>query len=109
MALMILSWDMPPAEQTEAYNEQASTVWIPTILGVPGVTEFRAYRNPLGTTPGVCVHTEFDSLASWLAYTESEAYTTIMSGLRGVGCTNLSSEIWGSSPIVPKPLKPASG
>ncbi len=66
MALSILSWDLPPAEQIETYNEKAHTEWIPTVLKQPGVKEFRAYRNPYHTTPQVVVHTEFDSLASWL-------------------------------------------
>ena len=109
MALSILSWDLPPAEQIETYNEKARTVWIPTVLKQPGVKEFRAYRNPYHTTPQVVVHTEFDSLASWLKFVESEDYATIMADLRAVGSTNLSAEVWDTSPIVPEPLKPPSG
>jgi len=109
MALSILSWDLPPAEQIETYNEKAGTEWIPTVLKQPGVKEFRAYRNPYHTTPQVVIHTEFDSLASWLKFVESEDYAAIMADLRAVGCTNLSSEVWGASPVVPEPLKPPSG
>lgn len=63
MALGILSWDLPPAKNTEAYVE-ATKKWIGAVLQQPGVKEFRAYRNPLGTTPEVITHTEFDSMAS---------------------------------------------
>lgn len=109
MALGILGWDLPPAEQIETYNEKARTAWIPSVLKAPGVKEFRAYRNPLHTTPQVVVHVELDSLASWLKWIESEDYATIVADLRAVGCTNISAQVWGASPIVPEPLKPPSG
>ena len=109
MALSILSWDLPPAEQIETYNEKARTVWVPTLLKQPGVKEFRAYRNPSYTTPQVMIHTEFDSLASWLKFIESEDWAAIMADLRAVGCANLLSEVWGASPLIPEPLKPSGG
>ena len=106
MALAVMSWDLPPAEQLETYREKAHNTWIPSILKQPGVKEFRAYRNPTRTTPQAVVHTEFDCLASWVKWVESEDYAAILSGLRATGCTNLSAEVWDGSPIVPEPLKP---
>ncbi len=106
MALGILAWDLPPAEQMEAYNKKAGTELIPTILKQPGLKEFRAYRNPYGTTPQVVTHAEFDSLESWLKFIQSEDYAAIVARLRALGCTNLVAEVWGASPLVPEPLKP---
>ena len=106
MALSILSWDLPPAEQIETYNEKARTSWIPSVLKQPGVKDFRAYRNPYQTSPQVMIHTEFDSLASWLKWVESEDYAAVVSDLRAVGCTNISAQVWGASPVLPEPLKP---
>jgi heme-degrading monooxygenase HmoA len=109
MALSILSWDLPPADKIETYVKKAGTSWIPTILKQPGVKEFRAYRNPYHTSPQVVVHTEFDSMASWLKYVESEDYASFVADMKAVGCTNLSVEVWDASPVVPEPLKPPSG
>jgi heme-degrading monooxygenase HmoA len=109
MALSVMSWDLPPEEQIQTYNEKARTGWIPSVLRQAGVKEFRAYRNPYLTTPQAMVHIEWDSLASWLKYLDSEDYAKIVSELRGVGCTNISAEVWGSSPLLPEPLKPSSG
>lgn len=108
MALGIMTWDLPPEEQIEAYSKKARTVWIPTVLKQPGLKEFRAYRNPSLTTPQVMVHTEWDSLGSWVQYVQSEAYATLMSDMRAVGCTNISAQVWDASPVVPEPLKPTS-
>lgn len=105
MALGILAWDLPPAEKMKAYEEHTRT-WIALVLKQPGVKEFRAYRNPFATTPNVVTHTEFDSMASWLAFVGSEDYRHIVADLRALGCTNIVSEVWDTSPLVPEPLKP---
>ena len=109
MALSIMMWDLPSEERIENYNQQARTVWIPSLLKQPGVKEFRAYRNPYHTAPQIMIHIEWDSLASWLKYVESEDYAAIVSGLRAAGCTEIEAEIWGASPVVPEPLRPPSG
>ena len=106
MALGIVSWDLPPAEQLEKYSEKSRNHWIPTLLKQPGVKEYRVYRNPFHTTPQVTGHLEFDKMESWLKFIESKDYAEIISGLRSMGCTNLSAEVWDASPIIPEPLKP---
>ncbi len=108
MALGILAWDLPPAENLDAYVEGTKN-WIATVLKQPGVKEFRAYRNPLKVTPQIITYTEFDSMASWLAFIQSEAYAGIVADMRAVGCTNITAEVWDASPLVPQPLKPPSG
>jgi heme-degrading monooxygenase HmoA len=108
MALVLMTWNLPQGEQLKAYNAKTKG-WIMTLLKHPGVKEFRAYRNPLLTTPQVMIHSEYDSLASVLEWIGSEEYATIVSELRAVGCTKISAQIWGASPVVPQPLKPPSG
>jgi len=108
MALGVLAWDLPPAERMEAYNKMTAE-WTAAVLKQPGVKEFRAYRNPYGTTPQVATHVEFDSLESWLKFIRSEDYASIADSLRAVGCTNLSAEVWDASPVIPEPLRPSSG
>ena len=108
MALGILGWDLPPAENMDAYVK-VTQKGIAQVLKHPGVKEFRSYRNPLKVTPQVITHTEFDSMASWLAFIQSQAYADIVAGLESVGCTNFFAEVWDASPLVPEPLKPPSG
>ena len=106
MALISLTWDLPPENQMETYLEKARTEWIPSILTQPGLKEFRAYRNPLQTTPQVLSHVEFDDLQSLESYLQSMAYAVVISGLNGVGCTRVSAQVWDASPVAPEPLKP---
>jgi hypothetical protein len=109
MALVMVTWDLPPGEQLAIYNESVRTEWRRTVLQQPGVTEVRAYRNPHHTTPQVMVHVEFDSLASWHAFLASESYGGLMFDLRAVGCTHLAVQVWDASPLVPEPVTPPSG
>jgi quinol monooxygenase YgiN len=106
MALGILAWDLPPADKNEMYL-QSTQKWIATVLKQPGVKEFRAYRNPFGVTPQIVTHTEFDSMASWLTFLQSEKYTDIVNDLRNLGCANITAEVLETSPLVPEPLKPS--
>ncbi len=107
MALGILAWDLPPAEKMETYNEMTRK-WIGLVLKQPGVKEFRAYRNPLRVTPQILTHVEFDSMASWLAFVQSEDYAAIVADLRRLGCTHITAEVWDTSPVAPEPLRPPS-
>jgi len=70
------------------------------------MTEFRAYRNPLGTTPQVMSHVEFGDMQSLEGYLQSGAYSQVISGLNGVGCKNVAAQVWDVSPVAPQPLKP---
>lgn len=109
MALTIMSWDLPPADQIETYLEKSRTVWIPALLNQQGVKEFRAYRNPYNLSPQVMIHVEFDAMTSWLKYIQSDTYSSTMEDLRALGCTNQTLEVWDSSPIVPEPMRPSKG
>jgi hypothetical protein len=109
MALVMVTWDLPPDERLAIYDESVRTEWLRSVLQQPGVTEVRAYRNPHHTTPQVMVHIEFDSLASWHAFLVSESYGGLMFALRAVGCSHLAIQVWEPSLLVPEPVTPPSG
>ena len=112
MALIAIHWDLPPDENMGLYknriflSDEESASWITTMMKQPGFKELRAFRNPFRTTPQTLVLCEFDSLESCMKYVESENYSRLLSELRKVGCTNISAQLWGTSPMIPEPLKP---
>lgn len=108
MAMAILTWDLPPQERMAVYAEKARTEWIPAVVQQPGVKEFRGMRNAFHTKPHVMTIVEYDSLASVLNFIASEEYARVMEGLRAVGCTHITVQIWDVSPITPEPIRPAS-
>jgi len=106
MALCISAWDLPTDKALlKKYNEKAKG-WVKKTLSQPGVKEFRAYRDPLGNSPEVMVHIEFDSLESIIRYLKSEDTKNTTDEMIQLGCTNLSNEMWDGSPLIPEPLKP---
>ena len=112
MALIAINWDLPPEERMESYRnrifltDETSASWITGIMKQLGFKELRAFRNPFRATPQTLVLCEFDSLESCMKYIESESYSRFMSELQKVGCTNVSAQLWGASPMIPEPLKP---
>lgn len=109
MAMAILTWNLPPQEQMAGYAEKARTEWIPAILRQPGVKEFRAVRNAFHVSPHVLTATEYDNLASVLKFIESEDYARVLEGLRAIGCTNITVQLWDVSPVAPEPIRPTDG
>ena len=111
MALITITWDLPPEDRMSHYKQRVfltdenSMAWIPRILKQKGFKEIRSYRNPLRTTPQVLVLCEFDTLEAGMEYIQSDHYASFMSELREVGCTNISVQLWGTSPMIPEPLK----
>ncbi len=111
MALLTINWDLPPKEKMGKYKSKAFLTnetrpsWIKNIMKQQGFKELRAYRNPFRTTPQVLVLCEFDNLESCLKYIESEDYALLHSELLDVGCTNITAQFWGTSPVIPEPLK----
>jgi hypothetical protein len=106
MAHVIITWDLPSqSAQMEEYRAR-SKGWTDRVLSQGGVVEWRALRNPLGTTPQVLVMTEYDSLAAARGAAESAEMAAILAELRSAGCTNLSMQVWDKSPISPEPRRP---
>ena len=104
MPLLVHTWDLPFAKSDLDWYQQRGSEWVPMVLRQPGVTEFRAYRNPSQSSPQVMVHTEFETLDALQRWMASEEYHRIMGELRG--CGNISVAVWDNSPIVPRPRRP---
>jgi len=98
-----MTYDFAPGADMSAYAEWARRT-VATIMQVPGLVEFRAHRNILGT-PYVRSTTVLQSMTDWVNFSESEAWQTIEAGLRSF-TVNLTVEMWGPSPIISEPLRP---
>ena len=102
MVLYVTKWDIRP-EKAEAYAQWAESA-IRRALGVPGVVEFRAYRPATGSYQVVETY-EFADMAAWAAWQSNEDVQKGLDEARAY-ITNVSSELWGPSPIVPEPIRP---
>lgn len=102
MVLYILKWDVI-SEKFDAYLK-FTEIAIKRTLAVPGVVEFRGYRLITGDYQ-IAVTYEFPDLASWAAWYANEESQKVLSELRTY-TSNLAAELWGASPVVPKPIRP---
>jgi antibiotic biosynthesis monooxygenase (ABM) superfamily enzyme len=102
MVLVVIKWDIHP-DKTEAYLK-----WVPSAiqrdLAVPGVVEFRAYRMFVGS-PQIVTTFEFADFATWAAWQASAEVQKVLSELHTLAL-NMTSEVWGPSPVVPAPMRP---
>jgi heme-degrading monooxygenase HmoA len=97
------TWDQIPGVDQRAYNAWAKKA-IGTTLQQPGLIEFRAYRN-LSGSPQILVVTEWDSVVDWARFAEN-SWPALEAELRAFA-TNINYSLWGISPVVPQPLRPA--
>lgn len=102
MVLQVMKWDIHP-DKTEAYAKWAQTA-IKRTISVPGVLEFRAYRPATGDSQVVTTH-EFAEMSDWAKWNSNSDMQKVMEELHTLAL-NVKIEIWGPSPIVPKPVKP---
>ena len=102
MVLYIMRWDILP-DKVEAYRKFTESA-IKRTLGVPGVVELRAYRPAAGASQIVLTY-EFADLAAWASWYANEDLQKLQDELRTL-TTNVSTELWGPSPVVPKPIRP---
>lgn len=105
MIEVALLYDLDRGVDPNAYAEWAKKV-IGHVLRSPGLIEFRAHRNLLGS-PQIRSISVWESLADWQGFLQSEAWQAAEAELRGRFASNLRFELWGPSPVVPEPLKPA--
>lgn len=102
MVVQVTKWNVV-AGKAEAYAEWSQRA-IPTLLGTPGVVEFRAYRPATGAHQVVVTY-EFANLTTWAAWTETEAVQGLLNEAREF-VSDINTEVWGPSPIVPDPIRP---
>jgi heme-degrading monooxygenase HmoA len=104
MIEVVLLYDLVPGTDQKAYVEWAKKA-IGLVLSSPGVIEFRASRNLLGS-PFVRSISVWKSLADWQRFFESPGWQACEVDLRGKFAAKLKIEIWGPSPVAPEPLRP---
>jgi hypothetical protein len=75
------------------------------MLKAPGLVEIRAYRSLLGS-PQVRLTLVWQTLADWAQFAESPERQMLDSELFKFA-TGIGLELWGPSPTVPEPLRPA--
>jgi quinol monooxygenase YgiN len=102
MVLYVMKWDILP-DKLEEYLKWAQGA-IQRTLGIPGVVEFRAYRPASGASQVVVTY-EFADFAAWAAFYSSEESQKTWDEVRML-TNNLSTELWGPSPVVPQPIRP---
>lgn len=103
MVLYIMKWDILPGK-VEDYLKWTEGA-IKRTLSVPGVVEFRAYRPATGDSQVVVTY-EFEDIATWADFYAHETIQNILDELRALA-TNVSTELWGPSPVVPEPIRPS--
>jgi len=99
-----MTYDFLPGVDPQAWEVFAKKA-IGCILRAPGIVEFRASRNVLGT-PQVCTTTVWNAVADWGAFAQSAEWDALQRELRTF-VTNVRVELWGPSPVVPEPMRPS--
>lgn len=99
-----LIYELITGVDQKAYQEWAKKA-IGLVLKSPGIIEFRAYRNMLGS-PYVRSTSVWKTLADWANFAESDAWKAIEAELRSRFGVDIRLEVWGPSPVVPQPLRP---
>ena len=100
--LYVLKYNMNP-DKAEEYPKWAQSA-IQRLLAVPGVVEFRAYRTTIGSNQIVTTF-EFADMASFAAWADHEDCKKAHAETFSMGL-NVTNELWGPSPVVPKPIRP---
>lgn len=99
------TYDLLQSIDKQAYLEYSKRA-ISTILKTSGIVEIRANRGLLGS-PQVCLITVWQTLPDWAKFAESSERQNLEFELLEFA-TNINIEIWGPSPVVPRPLRPIS-
>lgn len=102
MVLQITKYDIHP-DKLDAYLKWTESA-IKRTLAVPGVVEFRAYRSATGSSQIITTY-EFADMAAWAAWNSHQDNQKVMTELHTLAL-NISLEVWGPSPVVPKPIRP---
>jgi len=102
MVLYVLKWDVLP-EKIETYLEFTKLA-IQRTLAVPGVVEFRGYRQAAGDSRVVVTY-EFADIAAWATWFANEDCQKVLDEL-WTYTSKLTTELWGASPVVPTPIRP---
>ncbi len=103
MIEMDMTYDLLPGIDQEAYQAWAKNA-VGLMLKAPGIIEFRANRSLLGS-PQVRATSVWKTLADWGNYNQSSEWQGLRTEMQAYA-TNVRVDIWGPSPVVPKPIRP---
>lgn len=102
MVLSVLKWNIHP-DKVQAYNDWVKSA-ITRTISVPGLIEFMAYRPVTGDHQIVATYL-FSDLATWASWRSNEEIGKVLDELHTLA-TDITVEVWGPSPVVPKPIRP---
>ncbi len=105
MIEVCLLFNMYKDVDEDQYAAWAKKAIVP-LLKSPGIVEFKAHRNILGT-PQVRLTTIWKSLNDWAVFAESPAWPDLTGELSKKFAANIEMTIWRPSHIAPEPLRPA--
>ncbi len=108
MAAVLVTYDLPMADQLEAYGKWALDTVQNIALKQPGIVEVRSYRDLLRNTPQVMVFYEFDSMDHAAQYARSDAFTKAFTEATSHGCRNLVTRLLDTSPVLREPARPTN-
>ena len=100
-----LSFDLYRDVNEDQYTAWAKKAIVP-LLKSPGILEFRAHRNLMGS-PLVRLSSTWKNLSDWANFAESDQWLKLMGELTEKFASNIEISIWGASPIAPGPLRPS--
>lgn len=101
MVMFVVKWHVIPSTKDKYLEWTKSS--IPRMLKVPGIKEFRAYRTAMGDSQ-VVVTFEFENMSDFSSWHE-KCFDNVLQEPFDL-CTNVTSELWGPSPVVPEPIRP---
>ena len=102
MVLYVMKWDIRQ-DKAGGYGKWATSA-LQRMLSAGGVVEFRAFR-PVSGASEVAVTYEFADMTGFARWYQSEAVQHVVQESREY-CENMATELWGPSPVVPKPVRP---
>ena len=105
MIEVCLSFNLYKDVNEDQYAAWAKKAIVP-LLKSPGIIEFKAHRNLLGS-PQVRLTSTWNSLNDWAGFAESTEWLNLMGELKKKFAADIEMTVWGQSPIAPEPLRPS--
>ena len=109
MAFIVARWDLPGTSEAQEKYAAKAPEWLNITLTFPGFVATRILRNPYNATPQVCAVQEFESLERAQAWMISQENANLNADMRAHGCSNMTMELWDTSPLAPNLLRANTG
>ena len=102
MIQVVTTYDILPNVDLEAYVDLIRR-GAEMIQHAPGAIEITGARNLAGS-PRVRSTVTWASLEAWAAFITGSSFQEIQNDLRDHYITNVDTQIWDMSPVVPQPI-----